>query len=372
MAGNTFGSKFTVTTFGESHGTALGVVIDGVPAGIKIDADQIQKALDRRRPGVSTNGVVNAAVTARKESDKAEILSGVFNGYSTGTPISIIIRNENQHSSDYNELSVKMRPGHADYTYLEKYGYRDYRGGGRSSGRETCARVAAGDVARQVLQSMIPDFNATAYTLRAAGIQCESIDLSQIEKNSMRAPDAEAAELMTQKIAEYREAGNSVGGIIECQINNLPAGIGEPVFDKLDAVLAHAMLSIGAIKGIEFGTGFDCVDMTGAQNNDDMKIVDGKVAFDTNNAGGILGGMSNGNTVVFRLAVKAVPSIYTEQKTIEAKINPDEPNNPEEIKFENTTLKIKGRHDICLCPRIVPVVEAMAYISLCDLFLTDR
>lgn len=372
MAGNTFGSKFTVTTFGESHGTALGVVIDGVPAGIKIDADQIQSALDRRRPGVTTDGKVNSAVTARKESDKAEILSGVFNGYSTGTPISIIIRNENQHSSDYNELAVKMRPGHADYTYLEKYGYRDYRGGGRSSGRETCARVAAGDVARQVLQSFIPGLKITAYTLRAAGVQCQSMDLSQIEQNSMRAPDNKTAELMNQRVQEYRENGNSIGGIIECQVENLPAGIGEPVFDKLDAVLAHAMLSIGAIKGIEFGKGFDVVDMTGAENNDDMRIENGKVVFDTNNAGGILGGMSNGNTIVFRLAVKAVPSIYTEQRTIEAKINPDIPNNPAEITFENTTLKIKGRHDICLCPRIVPVVEAMSYISLCDLFLTNR
>lgn len=372
MSGSSFGSKFTVTTFGESHGTALGVVIDGVPAGIKIDADQIQKALDRRRPGVSTNGVVNSAVTARKEGDKAEVLSGVFNGFSTGTPISIIIRNENQHSSDYNELAVKMRPGHADYTYLEKYGYRDYRGGGRSSGRETCARVAAGDVARQVLESFIPDLKTTAYTLRAAGIQCETIDLSQIEKNSMRAPDSKAAELMDKKIAEYREQGNSVGGIIECQVENVPGGIGEPVFDKLDAVLAHAMLSIGAIKGIEFGAGFDAADLTGSENNDDMQVKDGKVEFLTNNAGGILGGMSNGNTIKFRLAVKAVPSIFTEQKTIEAKIDPDKPQSPCDIKFENTTLKIKGRHDICLCPRIVPVVEAMTYISLCDLFLTNR
>lgn len=372
MAGNTFGTNFKVTTFGESHGTALGVVIDGVPAGIKIDAHQIQAALDRRRPGNTTNGKVDAAVTARKESDKAEILSGVFNGYSTGTPIAITIRNENQHSSDYNELSVKMRPGHADYAYLKKYGIRDYRGGGRSSGRETCARVAAGDIARQVLNSLIENFKVTAYTLRAAGVQCQTIDLSQIEENSMRAPDNKAAALMTEKVEEYRSKGLSVGGLIECQVQGLPAGIGEPVFDKLDAVLAHAMLSIGAIKGIEFGKGFDVVDMTGDENNDDMKMENGQVIFETNNAGGVLGGISNGNTIVFRLAVKAVPSIYTEQKTVEAKINPDVPNDPSSIQFEDTTLKIKGRHDICLCPRIVPVVEAMTYISICDLFLTNR
>ena len=244
MAGNSFGTKFKVTAFGESHGNALGVVVDGVPAGIKIDSDKIQNALDRRRPGVSTNGsgLVNSAVTGRKENDRAEILSGIFNGFSTGTPISIIIRNENQHSSDYNELAVKMRPGHADFTYMQKYGFRDYRGGGRSSGRETCTRVAAGEIARQVIESKLNgNFSCTAYTLRAAGIQCSKIDLSEIEKNTMRAPDSEAAALMDKKIAELRAQGNSTGGIIECQIKGIPSGLGEPVFDKLDAVLAHAM-----------------------------------------------------------------------------------------------------------------------------------
>ncbi|MCR5612220.1 chorismate synthase [Treponema sp.] len=406
MAGNTFGTNFKVTTFGESHGAALGVVIDGVPAGIKIDEKAIQKALDRRKPGASAEGKLNAAVTARKESDKCEILSGIFNGFSTGTPISIVIRNENQHSSDYTELAARMRPAHADITYLKKYGFRDYRGGGRSSGRETCARVAAGDIARQVLESILNGncatktsattratrdvsesaqsadaralssdnnaaFRVTAYTLRAAGIQCNTIDLSQIEKNLMRAPDEKAAMLMTQKIEELRSKGDSAGGIIECRITGIPCGLGEPVFDKLDAMLAHAMLSIGAVKGIEFGKGFDVCDSTGSQNNDTMIVKDGKVVFNTNNAGGILGGISNGDTIIFRLAIKPVPSIFTEQKTVKACINPDEAQNKNSIQFEDTSLKIKGRHDVCLCPRIVPVVEAMSYITLCDMLLTS-
>lgn len=373
MAGNSFGTKFKVTAFGESHGNALGVIVDGVPSGIKIDSNKIQNALNRRKPGVSTNGsgLVNSAVTGRKENDKAEILSGIFNGFSTGTPISIIIRNENQHSSDYNELAVKMRPGHADFTYMQKYGFRDYRGGGRSSGRETCTRVAAGEIARQVIESKLNGkFSCTAYTLRAAGIQSGKIDLSEIEKNTMRAPDSEAAALMDKKIAELRAQGNSTGGIIECQIKGIPAGLGEPVFDKLDAVLAHAMLSIGAVKGIEFGNGFDTVDLTGKENNDQIQIQDGKINFLSNNAGGILGGISNGNTIIFRLAIKPVPSIFTEQNTIEAKINPNIPVAPDSIKYENTTLKIKGRHDICLCPRIVPVVEAMANITIADFLLS--
>ena len=398
MAGNTFGTNFKVTTFGESHGVALGAVIDGVPAGIKLDENAIQAALDRRKPGAAADGKLNAAVTARKESDRCEILSGVFNGITTGTPISLVIRNENQHSSDYDELSCKMRPGHADITYLEKYGYRDYRGGGRSSGRETCARVAAGDIARQVIESILTtpeksaacntagapdgaacgkdatngDFSVKAYTLRAAGVQCKTIDLSVIESNLMRAPDAEAAELMSKKIEELRSKGDSAGGIIECQIKGVPAGLGEPVFDKLDAVLAHAMLSIGAVKGIEFGKGFEVCDSTGSQNNDRMSVDGGRadVIFETNNAGGILGGISNGDTIIFRLAVKPVPSIFTEQKTVKALINPNEAHD--KIQYEDTALKIKGWHDVCLCPRIVPVVEAMAYISLCDMLLTAR
>ncbi|MBQ0004044.1 MAG: chorismate synthase [Treponema sp.] len=405
MSGNSFGKNFTVTTFGESHGEALGCIIDGIESGIKLDLEKIQKALDRRRPGSSFDGTSNACVTDRKEEDKFEILSGLFNGFTTGTPLTLIIRNTNQHSSDYSEISSKMRPGHADFTYLEKYGIRDYRGGGRSSGRETCARVAAGEIARQYVEYKIKNssfknccsssknnshsdnnitsdsesISVTAYTLRAAGISCEKIDFSEIEKNPLRAPDSKAALLMQNKIEELRKQGNSAGGIIECQISNLPAGIGNPVFDKLDAMLAHAVLSIGAVKGIEFGKGFEAADITGSENNDQMTIKDKKPFFLSNNAGGILGGISNGNTIVFRAAVKPVPSIFTEQKTVSADINPDEPvnagsssdgfcnSNPKGIQFKETEIKIKGRHDVCLAPRIVPVIEAMTWIVLADL-----
>lgn len=403
MSGNSFGNNFKVTTFGESHGEALGCVIDGLESGIKLDLDLIQKALDRRRPGASFNGTSNAAVTDRKEDDKFEIVSGIFNGFTTGTPLTLIIRNTNQHSSDYSDLAVKMRPGHADFTYLQKYGIRDYRGGGRSSGRETCARVAAGEIARQYVEfktninsdarevsnnninsdargvsnininSDARGVSVTAYTLRAAGISCNTIDFSEIEKNPLRAPDAKAALEMQKKIEELRSLGDSAGGIIECQISNLPAGLGNPVFDKLDALLSHAVMSIGAVKGIEFGAGFSAADLTGSQNNDPMTLKNNLPTFTSNNAGGILGGISNGNTIVFRAAVKPVPSIYQDQKTIEAKINPDEPaentsiQNPCGIKFEEASLKIKGRHDVCLCPRIVPVIEAMTWIVLADL-----
>lgn len=391
MSQNSFGNNFKVTTFGESHGEALGCVIDGLESEIKLDLDLIQKALDRRRPGASFNGTSNAAVTDRKEDDKFEIVSGLFNGFTTGTPLTLLIRNTNQHSSDYSDLAVKMRPGHADFTYLQKYGIRDYRGGGRSSGRETCARVAAGEIARQYVEfktninSDVRDISVTAYTLRAAGISCNTIDFSEIEKNPLRAPDAKAALEMQKKIEELRSLGDSAGGIIECQISNLPAGLGNPVFDKLDALLSHAVMSIGAVKGIEFGAGFSAADLTGSQNNDPMTLKNNLPTFTSNNAGGILGGISNGNTIVFRAAVKPVPSIYQEQKTIEAKINPDEPaentsiqnnasiqgtssiQNPRGINFEETSLKIKGRHDVCLCPRIVPVIEAMTWIVLADL-----
>lgn len=391
MSQNSFGNNFKVTTFGESHGEALGCVIDGLESGIKLDLDLIQKALDRRRPGASFNGTSNAAVTDRKEDDKFEIVSGLFNGFTTGTPLTLIIRNTNQHSSDYSDLAVKMRPGHADFTYLQKYGIRDYRGGGRSSGRETCARVAAGEIARQYVEfktninSDARGVSVTAYTLRAAGISCNTIDFSEIEKNPLRAPDAKAALEMQKKIEELRSLGDSAGGIIECQISNLPAGLGNPVFDKLDALLSHAVMSIGAVKGIEFGAGFSAADLTGSQNNDSMTLKNNLPTFTSNNAGGILGGISNGNTIIFRAAVKPVPSIYQEQKTIEAKINPDEPaentsiqnnasiqgtssiQNPRGINFEETSLKIKGRHDVCLCPRIVPVIEAMTWIVLADL-----
>lgn len=360
MAGNTFGSIFRITTFGESHGTGLGVVIDGCPAGIPIKLEKIQEALDKRRPGAAVNGIKTAAVTQRNEPDKAEILSGVFEEKSEGTPIAIEIRNTSQHSKDYGNLVNTFRPGHADYVYDAKYGFRDYRGGGRASGRETAARVAAGAVAAMFLESQ--GISVKAYTLKAAGIKCGKKDFSQIEQNSMRAPDNEAAKLMEAKIEEFRSKGDSAGGIIECVVQGVPAGLGEPVFDKLDAEIAKAILSIGAVKGIEFGLGFDAADSTGSENNDKMNVKDGKPVFNTNNAGGILGGISNGNDIVFRLAVKPVPSIFLAQETI----------CKENDSFAETSLEIKGRHDVCLCPRIVPVVEAMTSIVLADMLLRNR
>jgi len=359
MAGSTFGNMFRVSTFGESHGVALGVIVDGCPAGISISQEEIQDLLNRRRPGAH-NGSLNAAVTARKEADECEILSGIFEGKTTGTPIAILIRNTSQHSKDYDSLKKVFRPGHADFTYQQKFGFRDYRGGGRASGRETASRVAAGAIAKTFLETVLgKNFGVVAYTLRAAGISCEKIDLSVIEQNSMRAADLNAAEKMKQRIEQIRGQGDSAGGLIECRIKGIPCGLGEPVFDKLDAEFAKAILSIGAVKGIEFGVGFDCVDMLGSEMNDSLRSIDGKCCFSSNNAGGILGGISNGEEIIFRVAVKPVPSIFKKQLTVEMKEN----------DFENTDLFIEGRHDICLCPRIVPVIEAMSYITLADMYL---
>lgn len=373
MGGNSFGKIFKVTTFGESHGNALGCVVEGVPSGIKISAEKIQRELERRRPGKKFAGEKNAAVTSRDESDTAEILSGVFEGFSQGTPIAIAIKNTSQNSKDYSNLAATFRPGHADFSYFEKYGFRDYRGGGRSSGRETCARVAAGAIARQFLEQCLgKKFSITAYTLRAAGISCNTINFSDIEKNPFRAADLKAAELMQSKIEELRAQGNSAGGIIECEIRGVPSGLGEPVFEKLDALLAQAMLSIGAVKGIEFGAGFASADSTGKENNDQICLdKNGKPKFLSNNSGGILGGISNGEKIIFRIAVKPVPSIFCEQKTIRTKSDPKRPAE-KKIEFEETDLQIHGRHDVCLCPRIVPVVEAMSALVLADLYLQNE
>lgn len=361
MAGNTFGKLFKITTFGESHGIALGAIIDGCPAGIALSEEIIQKELDRRRPG-NHNAVKNSAVTNRKEPDTVIIQSGIFEGKTTGTPISLCIMNTSQISKDYSNIANSFRPGHADYTFTQKYGFRDFRGGGRSSGRETAARVAAGAVAKAVLQQILPHISVTAFTVEAAGIKAQTKDFSVIEKNPLRAADLLAAEKMNEKIEALRLQGDSAGGIIQCEINGIPAGIGEPVFEKLDAELAKAMLSIGAIKGIEFGAGFDSAHMTGSEWNDSMRENPENKAepyFMTNNAGGILGGISNGNTIVFKVAVKPVPSIYKTQQTINK-------------NFENCDLTIEGRHDICLCPRIIPVIEAMAYLVLVDLVMQNK
>ena len=363
MAQNTIGTIIKVTTFGESHGAALGCIIDGVPAGIKIDEAKIQAALDRRKPGQSFGGKNNASVTARKEDDKAEILSGIFDGMSEGTPIGIVIRNTSQHSKDYGNLAATFRPGHADFSFYSKYGFRDYRGGGRSSGRETAARVAAGAIALQVLESF-GNIKITAYTERAAGVSIGKVDFSEIEQNALRAPDNEAAAKMNARIEEIRSAKDSAGGVIACRVSGIPAGVGEPVFGKLDAELAKAILSVGAVKGIEFGAGFSASDLTGSVNNDNMRVdSDGKVAFESNNAGGIIGGISNGNDIFFRVAVKPVPSIFQSQKTISVN---------EAGVYSDSDLMIEGRHDVCLCPRIVPVIEAMTAIVLADLMLQNR
>lgn len=348
MAGNTFGEAFKVTTFGESHGTALGCVIDGCPAGLELDAGFLQSEMDRRKPGQG------GAATTRKEGDAAEVLSGVFEGRTTGTAIAILIRNTSQRSGDYNSIKDKFRPGHADYTYHEKYGVRDYRGGGRASGRETAARVAAGAVAKMFLAKH--GIHITAYTKKAAGIECGETDLSVIEKNPLRACSLEAAARMQEAVEKLRAEGNSAGGIVECRVAGLPAGLGEPVFDKLDALLAHAVLSIGAVKGIEFGSGFDAADSTGRENNDPIRK---GPSFLTNNAGGVLGGISNGDELVFRAAVKPVPSIYMKQETLDTAGN-------------ECDILIEGRHDVCLCPRIVPVIEAMTALVLADCLIRNR
>lgn len=347
MSGNTFGHIFRVTTFGESHGPGLGVIIDGVPAGFRLDQGEIQRDLDRRRPGQSD------VSTARQEADTVEILSGIMGGVTTGTALAMLIRNTDQRSCDYGNLASCFRPGHADYGYFKKYGIRDYRGGGRSSGRETAMRVAAGSVARQLLAHY--GIVVHAYSLRIGGVSARKIDLASVESNVVRSPDPDAAEEMIAAIRAAQREGDSIGGIIECRVDGVPAGLGEPVFDKLDALIAHAVLSIGGIKGIEFGSGFASSDLRGSVNNDPM-MPDG---FASNHAGGIVGGISNGNTILFRAAMKPTSSIAKEQKTI------DEAGNA-------VTICVHGRHDPCLVPRAVPVIEAMTALVLIDELLQNR
>lgn len=358
MAGNTFGTLFRISTYGESHGRALGVIIDGCPSGLPLDEKIIQKELDRRRPGGSPE--LNPVSTSRKEEDACEILSGVFEGKTTGTAISILIRNTGEKSEDYGDIATKFRPGHADYTYFKKYGNRDYRGGGRSSGRETATRVAAGAVAKLFLAQK--GITVRAWTAEAAGIKCKTFDETVIETNLMRACDSLAAEKMLKKIIGLKNKGDSAGGIITCRVSGtngcLPAGLGEPVFDKLDAALAGAILSIGAIKGIEFGAGFESARMNGSVWNDQMRInhETGQTEFLSNHAGGILGGLSTGSDIIFNASVKPVPSIGIPQKTID-------------INGQETDITVHGRHDACLCPRIVPVIEAMTALVIIDMYL---
>lgn len=343
MAGNSFGTIFRATTFGESHGPAIGVIVDGVPAGVGLEPSDIQGELDRRKPGQSR------ITTKREERDRAEILSGVFEGVTTGAPVCIIVYNRRQRPSDYEAFREMFRPGHADFTYRQKYGIRDYRGGGRSSGRETAGRVAAGAIAKLLLRSR--GVSVLAYTVRAAGIACGVYDPSVIEKNTLRACDPEAAKKMEAEILKLADAGESAGGVVECRVRGAAAGLGEPVFSKLDAVLAGAVISIGAVKGIEFGAGFKAADMRGSEHNDWMTAE----GFETNNAGGILGGISTGDEIIFRIAVKPTASVRTRQRTRTST------GEVEEIEIE-------GRHDPCICPRIVPVVEAMAAMVIEDMY----
>ena len=343
MAGSSYGQCFRVTTFGESHGGAVGVVVDGATPGVELSEADIQLELDRRKPGQSF------ITTPRQEADQVHIMSGVFEGKTTGTPILLILYNKDARPQAYDDIKDKFRPGHADYTYLMKYGIRDYRGSGRASGRETAGRVAAGAVAKKLLDRR--GVRIVAYTLRAAGISCAEIDESVIEKNPLRACDMDAAAAMEKRLAELQEALDSAGGIVECRVRGLPAGLGEPVFDKLDGELAHAMLSLGAVKGIEFGAGFAAADMLGSEHNDGMD----RTGFTTNNAGGIIGGISTGAELIFRIAVKPVSSIAKVQRTLT-------------VDGRETDIATEGRHDTCILPRIVPVVEAMTALVLEDHF----
>ena len=352
---NRFGNIFSVTTFGESHGAAIGGVIDGMPAGIEISTDLIQKELDRRRPGQSD------IVTARNEQDKVEILSGLFENKTTGQPIGFIVRNADHHSADYSNIKDLYRPSHADFTYSAKYGIRDYRGGGRSSARETISRVVAGAFAKQSLKTVGIDI--CAYTSQVGNITVNKkyteLDLTAIDSNDVRCPDAETADKMKSLILDVKKNGDTIGGIITGIIKGCPAGLGDPAFGKLHAVLASAMMSINAAKGFEYGMGFDGVTHRGSEMIDSFISKDGKITTLTNHSGGIQGGISNGQDITFRVAFKPVATLLREVRTV------DKDGNA-------TVLKAKGRHDPCVLPRAVPVVEAMAAITILDAWLANK
>ena len=352
---NTFGHIFRLTTFGESHGEAVGGVVDGMPAGIDIDIDFIQQELNRRRPGQSS------ITTSRQEADQIELLSGVFEGKSTGCPIGFIVRNTNQHSQDYENMRCLFRPSHADYTYFQKYGIRDHRGGGRSSARITISRCVGGALAKLVLKQL--GISVQAYTSQVGNIALERdyklYDLSQTETNAVRCPDPEKAAQMETLIAEVKSEGDTIGGIITCVIKGCPVGLGEPEFDKLHAALGSAMLSINAVKGFEYGEGFEGVTAKGSEQNDIFTVTNGQITTATNHSGGIQGGISNGQDIYFRVAFKPVATILSEQATVDKEGNP-------------TRFTAKGRHDPCVLPRAVPVVEAMAAMTILDYYLQDR
>jgi len=347
MAGNRFGRHLRLTTFGESHGRAIGAVLDGVRPGIPVDPEEIQRELNRRRPGQSK------VTTPRKEADRVEILSGVFEGKTTGTPLCMVIYNTDQRPAAYERIKNLFRPGHAGYTYLAKFGVLDYRGGGRASGRETASRVAAGALAKTVLARK--GVRVIGYTLEAGGVRAKTFKEREIERNPMRCPDPTAAGRMERKVLRALKEGDSVGGIVELVVKNPPAGLGDPVFDKLEADLAKALLSIGAITGFEVGRGFGVARVKGSQNNDAMyrEKRTGRIRTRTNNAGGIAGGISNGEDIVVRIAVKPTSSIRKEQETVTTDGRP-------------ARIRVSGRHDPCICPRVVPVAEAMVALTLLD------
>ncbi len=353
--GNSFGKLFKITTFGESHGLALGVIIEGCPAGLKIDEEKIRLEMQRRKPGQSK------ITTQRKEEDEIQILSGVFEGQSTGTPIGIVIPNSDQKSKDYSHISDKFRPSHADYTYFEKYGIRDYRGGGRSSARETAARVAAGAIAKQLLETKgvtVQAFVSQVGDLTLAK-SYQEMDLSKAEDNIIRCPDPETAERMIELIDSVRLERDTIGGIVTCVIKNTPVGIGEPVFDRLHAELGKAMLSINAVKGFEYGSGFEGVKMRGSQHNDTFVKEGEKIHTLTNHSGGIQGGISNGEDIYFRVAFKPVATIMQDQESLNE-------------AGESVIVSGKGRHDPCVVPRAVPIVEAMAALVIADYILLAK
>lgn len=352
---NSFGRIFKITTFGESHGKAIGVIIDGCPAGLEIDEDFIQSELERRKPGQSK------ITTQRKESDLFEIQSGIFEGKSTGTPISIVIPNADQKSKDYNHIKNSYRPSHADYTYQEKYGIRDHRGGGRSSARETAARVAAGAIAKLYLKNI--GVKCQAYVSSVGNIEISDdyklFDLSKTENNIVRCPDEVIAETMIAEIDSVRKNGDTIGGVISCVIQGAPVGLGEPVFGKLHSELGGAMLGINAVKGFEYGSGFAGTKMKGSEHNDAFSNDGGTITTNTNYSGGIQGGISNGEDIYFKVAFKPVATIMKDQDSVDNQGNP-------------TTVSGRGRHDPCVVPRAVPIVEAMAALVMIDHYLLNR
>ena len=351
MGGSTFGSIFTVTTWGESHGPALGAVVDGCPAGLSLSADDIQKYLDRRKPGRSR------FATARREEDRVEILSGVFEGRTTGTPVSLLIRNKDQRSRDYGDIAYTYRPGHADFCYDRKYGFRDYRGGGRSSARETAARVAAGAIAARLLAET--GISLQAYVRSIGPVACSSFDPEEIVRNPLCMPDSAAAEKAAQYLDQCIENQDSAGGVIECRVSGVPAGLGSPVFEKLDAVLSSAVMSIGAVKAVEIGDGVLVAGRTGSESNDGFCVSeDGRVTKTSNHAGGILGGISDGSEIIIRAHVKPTPSISQPQSTVTKNGEP-------------AVIEIHGRHDPVVVPRAVVVVESMTALTLADALLAN-